>query len=111
MQGSKLYVGNLNYSTTSADLEKLFSEFGNVKSVNIIGDKGFGFIEMSSSSEAEAAQEGLNGKDFMGRKLSIDEARPQKPGGGRGGSGGGYKGGSGGGGGRGRGGFGSGRRF
>lgn len=104
MQGSKLYVGNLNYSTTSADLEKLFSEYGTVKSVNIIGDKGFGFIEMSSNSEAEAAQEELNGKDFMGRKLSIDEARPQKPGGGRGGGGKG-------GGGRGRGGFSSGRRF
>ena len=81
MQGSKLYVGNLNYSTTSADLEKLFGEYGTVKSINIIGDKGFGFIEMSSSAEAEAAQEELNGKDFMGRKLSIDEARPQKPGG------------------------------
>ena len=103
MQGSKLYVGNLNYSTTSADLEKLFSEYGTVKSVNIIGDKGFGFVEMSSSAEAEAAQEELNGKDFMGRKLNIDEARPPKEGGGRGGR-------SGGGGGKSRGGFGGGGR-
>ena len=102
MQGSKLYVGNLNYSTTSADLEKLFGEYGTVKSINIIGDKGFGFIEMSSSAEAEAAQEELNGNDFMGRKLNVDEARPPKQGGGRGGRGGG------GGGGRGRGGFGGG---
>jgi len=92
MQGSKLYVGNLNYSTTSADLEKLFSEYGTVKSVNIIGDKGFGFIEMSSNSEAEAAKEELNGRDFMSRKLSVDEARPPKQGGrGGGGFGGGRR--------------------
>jgi RNA recognition motif-containing protein len=79
MQGSKLYVGNLSYSVTNADLEKLFSEHGDVKSANVIGDKGFGFVEMSSSAEAEKAKDALDGSEYEGRTLKIDEARPQKP--------------------------------
>ena len=78
MQGSKLYVGNFNYSTTNEQLEKLFSPFGQVKSASVIGDKGFGFVEMSSKSEAEKAQESLDGSDFDGRTLKVNEARPQK---------------------------------
>jgi RNA recognition motif-containing protein len=79
MQGSKLYVGNLNYSVTKQKLEELFGNQGTVKSVNIIEGKGFGFVEMSSSEEAEKAREALNDTDFEGRPLKIDEARPQKP--------------------------------
>ncbi|NCO23509.1 MAG: RNA-binding protein [Candidatus Infernicultor aquiphilus] len=79
MQGSKLYVGNLNYSVTKQKLEELFGNHGTVKSVNIIEGKGFGFVEMSSSEEAEKAREALNDTDFEGRPLKIDEARPQKP--------------------------------
>ena len=79
MQGSKLYVGNLNYSVTKQKLEELFGNHGTVKSVNIIEGKGFGFVEMSSSEEAEKAREALNDADFEGRPLKIDEARPQKP--------------------------------
>ena len=78
MQGGKLYVGNLNYSVTNEQLEELFGDFGTVKEVNIIGNRGFGFVEMSSPEEAEKAKEGLNGTDFMGRTLRIDEARPPK---------------------------------
>ena len=80
MQVSKLYVGNLNYSTTSADLENLFAQYGKVKEVNIIGDKGFGFVEMSSTEEAESAKEALDGFRFMDRILKVDEARPPKSG-------------------------------
>jgi len=79
MEGSKLYVGNLSYSVTDEQLEELFSSHGSVKSANVIGNKGFGFIELSSSSEAEAAKEALDGSDFEGRTLKVDEARPQKP--------------------------------
>jgi len=78
MQGSKLYVGNLSYSVTSEELEKLFSGHGEVKQVNIIQGRGFGFVEMSSPSEAEKAKEALNGSDFKGRSLKVDEARPPK---------------------------------
>jgi RNA recognition motif-containing protein len=78
MHGSKLYVGNLNYSVTNTELEQLFASFGDVKQVNIIGDKGFGFVEMSSSSEAEKAKDALNGSEFKGRTLKIDEARPPR---------------------------------
>jgi len=78
MQGSKLYVGNFSYSVTDEQLEKLFSEHGEVKEVNVIGNKGFGFVEMSSSSEAEKAKEALNGTTFEGRTLRVDEARPRK---------------------------------
>lgn len=79
MQGSKLYVGNLNYSVTNQQLEELFGNHGTVKSVNIIEGKGFGFVEMSSSEEAQKAMEALNETDFNGRPLKIDEAKPQKP--------------------------------
>lgn len=78
MQGSKLYVGNLSYSVTSAELEELFSSHGQVRQVNIIEGKGFGFIEMSSQSEAETAKTALNGSDFKGRALKVDEARPPR---------------------------------
>lgn len=78
MQGNKLYVGNFNYSTTDDQLEKLFSEYGKVVEVNIIGNKGFGFVEMSDVSEAEKAQEALDGKDFEGRTLRVSEARPKR---------------------------------
>jgi RNA recognition motif-containing protein len=79
MQGSKVYVGNLNYSVNNEQLEELFANHGTVKSVNIIEGKGFGFVEMSSSEEAEAAMQALNDTEFNGRPLKIDEARPQKP--------------------------------
>jgi RNA recognition motif-containing protein len=86
MQGSKLYVGNLKYSVTSEDLEELFSGHGEVRQVNVIEGKGFGFVELSSPEEAEAAKEALNGSEFQGRTMRIDEARPpkKKPGGGGG---------------------------
>ena len=78
MQGGKLYVANFGYSVTSQQLEELFSTYGEVKEVKIIEGKGFGFVEMASQSEAEKAKEGLNGTDFMGRSLTVDEARPPK---------------------------------
>jgi len=78
MQGNKLYVGNLSYSVTEEQLEKLFSTHGQVQKTNIIGDKGFGFIEMTNSAEAEKAKEALDGTEFEGRNLKIDEARPQR---------------------------------
>ena len=78
MQDSKLYVGNLSYSVNETQLEELFSNYGQVKNVNIIVGKGFGFIEMSSTDEANAAKEALNGQEFEGRTLRIDEARPPK---------------------------------
>jgi RNA recognition motif-containing protein len=79
MQGNKLYVGNLNYAVTNDQLQELFSGFGQVRDVRIIEGKGFGFVEMSSSEEAEKAMESLNGSDFEGRTLRIDEARPPRP--------------------------------
>ena len=78
MQGSKLYVGNLKYSVTNDDLKELFASYGEVKSVNIIEGKGFGFVEMSSVEEAEKAKESLNNTDFVGRPLKIDAARPPR---------------------------------
>ena len=89
MQGSKLYVGNLNYSVTNEDLTELFSNYGEVQSVNIIEGKGFGFVEMSSQTEAEEAKAALNETEFKGRALRVDEARPKTGGGGRGGGRGG----------------------
>ena len=80
MQGSKLYVGNLGYTVTNEQLQELFSNHGEVRQVNIIEGKGFGFVEMSNSEEAEKAKEGLNGTDFEGRTLRVDEARPPKGG-------------------------------
>ncbi len=106
--GRKLYCGNLSYSVSSSDLEELFSQFGTVESAQVISDrdtgrsKGFGFVEMASDAEAEAAIAGLNEKDHEGRPLTVNEARPREDR--RGGGGGGYGGGRGGGGGGRRGG-------
>ena len=104
--GKKLYCGNLAYCVRSADLDQLFAEFGTVVSAQVIEDresgrsKGFGFVEMSSESEAAAAIAGLNGRDNEGRKLQVNEAKPREDragggGGGRSGGGGGFGGGGG----------------
>jgi len=89
MQGSKLYVGNFSYSVSETDLREMFSSHGEVKEVKVIEGRGFGFVEMSSPSEAEKAKEALNGSNHKGRTLRVDEARPPKErgfgGGGRGG--------------------------
>jgi RNA recognition motif-containing protein len=101
----KLYVGNLSYNTTGSDLERLFSQHGQVNSAEVIADrasgrsKGFGFVEMASNDEADAAIAALNGQQHDGRTLTVNEARPKTEGGGGGGGRGGY---GGGGGGRGR---------
>ena len=98
----KLYVGNLSYEVSSSDLEKMFSAHGTVESAQVISDrdtgrsKGFGFVEMESSSEADAAIAALNGHEIDGRALNVSEARPREPrrgGGGGGGGGGGHGGG------------------
>jgi RNA recognition motif-containing protein len=78
MESNKLYVGNLNYSVTDDQLEKLFSVHGQVLKANVIGDKGFGFVEMKDASEATTAKEALDGTSFEGRNLKVDEARPQR---------------------------------
>jgi len=78
MQVSKLYVGNLSYSATSEQLEELFSGFGQVKEVRVIEGKGFGFVEMAEVSDAERAKEELDGSEFLGRTMKVDEARPPK---------------------------------
>ena len=78
MQGNKLYVGNLSYSVTNEQLEKLFSSYGKVVSANVIGNKGFGFVEMTDSAEAEKAKEALDGTPFEGRNQKVDEAQPQR---------------------------------
>jgi RNA recognition motif-containing protein len=75
MHGSKLFVGNLSYSITEEQLKQIFSAHGNVVDVRIIGDKGFGFVEMSSQAEAETAKDALDGFNFEGRNLRVDEAR------------------------------------
>jgi len=80
MQGSRLYVGNLGYSVTEEQLRKLFSNYGEVKEVRIIPNRDFGFIEMSDSSEAERAKEALDGSEFEGRTLKVNEARPPRSG-------------------------------
>ena len=115
--GRKLYVGNLAYSLGDAELEQLFAAHGTVQSAKVIVDrdtgrsKGFGFVEMGSDQEAQAAISALNGKEVDGRALTVNEARPREEGGGRGGrggfGGGGKRGGYGGGGGGG----GGGRRY
>ncbi|MFH1419043.1 MAG: RNA-binding protein [Planctomycetota bacterium] len=90
----KLYVGNLGYDVTDGDLQQLFAGHGTVDSATVISDrgtgqsKGFGFVEMSSSAEAEAAIAALNGKDHGGRELKVNEAKPRPAGGGGGGGGG-----------------------
>ena len=78
MQSSKLYVGNFSYSTTDEQLEKLFAEYGTVVSASVIGNKGFGFVEMSSAEEAEKAKDALDGTEFDGRSIKVNEALPQK---------------------------------
>jgi RNA recognition motif-containing protein len=78
MQGSKLYVGNLSYSVTEEQLQELFSSHGEVKQVNVIEGRGFGFVEMSNQAEAEKAKQALDGSDFKGRTLRVDEARPPR---------------------------------
>jgi RNA recognition motif-containing protein len=113
-----IYIGNLSYDTTEDELREAFESFGEVANVNILSDKysgkprGFAFVEMSDKSQAEAAINGLNGKELKGRALNVSEARPRTEdgggGGGRGGRGGGGggrggdRGNRGGGGGRGR---------
>src|SRR5438874_13647711 len=119
--GKKLYVGNLSYGVTDSELQQLFAPHGTVESAQVIMDrdtgrsKGFGFVEMGSDQEAQAAIQALNGQDHGGRPLTVNEARPKTDGGGgRGGGGGGrggYGGGGGGGGGRGGYGGGGGRRY
>jgi len=103
--GKKLYVGNLSYSVDSAKLESVFGEFGTVESANVIMDretgrsKGFGFVEMSSDAEAQAAISELDGQDCDGRALKVNEAKPmtnRSSGGGSGGGRGGFGGGRGG---------------
>ncbi len=108
----KLYVGNLTYDTTEDDLVELFQSYGEVLSAQIIIDRetnrsrGFGFVEMAEG--AEAAAEALNGQDFRGRNLTVNEAKPRDPRDSRGGGGGGGGRGGYGGGGGGRGGYGGG---
>ncbi len=100
--GKKLYVGNLSYGIGSSDLERIFTAHGAVRSAQVITDrdtgrsKGFGFVEMNSDQEAQAAIAALNGKEVEGRSLTVNEARPQPDPGGGGGGGGGYGGGGGG---------------
>ena len=113
--GKKIYVGNLPFSATNESLSELFTAYGKVDSSKIVTDrdtgrsKGFGFVEMSDGAEADAAIEKLNGSDYGGRSLTVNEARPMEPrtggfGGGRGGDRGGDRGGRSGGFGGGRGG-------
>ena len=104
--GKKLYVGNLSYTVDSNQLSDLFAQVGQVQSSNVIMDretgrsKGFGFVEMSADSEAQAVIQKFNGSELGGRAMNISEAKPQAP-----------REGGGGGGGRGGGGFGGGRRY
>ena len=104
----KLYVGNLTYNVNESDLEALFSPFGTVRSAQVIVDrdtnrsKGFGFVEMDSDDQAQAAIQGLNNRDHDGRNLTVNEAKPREPRTGGGGYGGGRSGGGGYGGGGGR---------
>jgi RNA recognition motif-containing protein len=79
MQGSKLYVGNLGYAVTNSEVEQLFANYGSVRQVTVIEGKGFGFVEMSSVSEAEKAKEALDSTEFKGRNLKVDEAKPPRP--------------------------------
>ena len=118
--GNKLYVGNLPYSFSDSDMQQAFSQFGSVSSAKVMMErdtgrsKGFGFVEMGSDAEAQAAIKGMNGQSMGGRDLVVNEARPMearppRSGGGGGGYGGGSGGGGGYGGGGGGGGYGGGR--
>ena len=113
--GKRLFVGNLGFKVTSEELQGLFEPFGEVRSALILTDRdtgqsrGFGFVEMLNDADADAAIENIDGNEFLGRRLNVNEAKPRTPGGGgrddqRGGGGGGGGGGDGGG----RGGFGNG---
>jgi uncharacterized membrane protein YgcG len=109
--GKKLYVGNLTFSVTNADLEELFAPFGEVRSAQVVEDRqtgrsrGFGFVEMASDADAIAAIDALHDQEHNGRRLTVNEAKPREDRGGGGGyrggggGGGGYRGGGGGGGG------------
>jgi hypothetical protein len=114
--GNKLYVGNLPYSVRDSDLEQAFSQFGSVTSAKVMMErdtgrsKGFGFVEMGSDAEAQAAISGMNGQPLGGRSVVVNEARPMENRPRTGGYGGGGGGGYGGGGGGGYGGGGGGRR-
>lgn len=120
MSENKLYVGNLSFNTTDEQLAQVFGEFGQVARASVVTDRetgrsrGFAFVEMATSEEANAAMEGLNGQMVEGRTLTVNIARPREGGprrggfGGGGGGGGGYGGGGGGGGGYGGGGGGRG---
>jgi RNA recognition motif-containing protein len=77
MSSTKLYVGNLNYRTTEDKLKEAFSPFGEVASANILQGRGFGFIEMATPESADEARAKLNGTDLEGRKIIVNEARPQ----------------------------------
>jgi RNA recognition motif-containing protein len=94
-----LYVGNLGYNVTGSELETMFAAFGTVQSAQVIEDrdsgrsKGFAFVEMGTDQEAQAAIQGLNGKEHDGRALTVNEARPREERGGGGGGGGGRRGG------------------
>lgn len=77
MSVTKLYVGNLNYKTTDEKLKELFAQFGEVTSVNILQGRGFGFVEMNSPESAQEAMGKLNGSEFDGRKIIVNEARPR----------------------------------
>lgn len=77
MHGCKLYVGNLHYAVTTEEVEELFSQYGSVEHINLIQGKGFGFVEMSTQAEAEAAKGKLDGYEFKRRHLKVNEARPQ----------------------------------
>jgi RNA recognition motif-containing protein len=119
--GTKLYVGNLSYSVTDGQLEELFSQFGTVRSAQVVMDrdtgrsKGFGFVEMGDEAAAQAAINGMHDQQVDGRPLTVNEARPKENRGGGGGGGGGGRrfggGGGGGGGGYGGGGGGGGGRY
>jgi RNA recognition motif-containing protein len=125
--GTRIYVGNLDYAVGDSDLEKMFAPHGTVQSAQVVMDrdtgrsKGFGFVEMGSEEEAQAAIAALNGKEIEGRTITVNEARPREGGSRGGGGGGGFGGGGrrggsgGGGGGRGGerrgGGGGGGRRY
>ncbi|MFL6209260.1 MAG: RNA recognition motif domain-containing protein [Pyrinomonadaceae bacterium] len=116
----RLFVGNLNFKTTSEDLQELFGQVGEVQSASVVTDRetgrsrGFGFVEMASQEEGQQAIEQFNGKEYNGRNLTVNEARPREDRGFGGGGGGGGRGGGGGyggnrgGGGGGRGGYGGG---
>ena len=99
----KLYVGNLSFDTTDSDLQRMFQEFGEVDSAQVVTDRdtgrarGFGFVEMANAEQAQAAIDALNGREVNGRPLTVNEARPREDRGGRSGGG--------------RGGYGGGRRY